>query len=85
MVRKPVGSDLRKAVTALNTQNLILNAKAAGIVAVEPEEKRHLLKTVVEEYLGHLRRRDLTPKTINGIENILDLFPQKYLEHGYAH
>jgi integrase len=80
MVRKPVGSDLRKAITALNTQNLILNAKAAGIVAVEPEEKRHLLKTVVEEYLGHLRRRDLTPKTINGIENILTLFPQKYLE-----
>lgn len=28
MVRKPIGSDLRKAITALNTQNLILNAKA---------------------------------------------------------
>jgi len=80
MVRKPLGSDLRKAITALNTQNLILNAKATGLIATEPAEKRHLLKTVVQDYLAHLRHRDLTSKTIKGIENILDLFPQKYLE-----
>jgi integrase len=80
MIRKPIGTDFRKAVTALNTQNLILNAKQAGLVAEEPDDKRHLLKTVTQEYLAHLRRRDLTAKTIAGIENLLALLPQKFLE-----
>jgi hypothetical protein len=53
MIRKPIGTDYRKAVTALNTQNLILNAKQAGLVAEEPDDKRHLLKTVTQEYLAH--------------------------------
>jgi integrase len=78
LVRRPVGSDLRKAEHERNRQNIILNARAAGITTVA--DARHSLSGTISDYIAHLRRRDLTEKSVTAIENILALLPQKYLE-----
>ena len=79
LVRRPVGTDLRKAEHERNRQNIILNARAAGITTVATSNW-HSLKDAISEYLAHLRRRDLTAKSITATENLLELLPHKYLE-----
>jgi integrase/recombinase XerD len=79
LVRRPVGTDLRKAEHERNRQNIILNARAAGITTAATDA-RHSLSGAISDYIAHLRRRDLTEKSISAIENILALLPQKYLE-----
>jgi integrase len=78
LVRRPVGTDLRKAEHERNRQNIILNARAAGITTAG--DARHSLSSAVIDYIAHMRRRDLTEKSIAATENILALLPQKYLE-----
>ena len=78
LVRRPVGTALRKAEHERNRQIIILNARAAGITTAG--DARHLLSTAVSEYIAFLRRRRLTDKSVTAIENILALLPQKYLE-----
>jgi integrase len=79
LVRRPVGTDLRKAEHERNRQNIILNARAAGITTTATDA-RHSLSGAISDYIAHLRRRDLTEKSITAIENLLALLPQKYLE-----
>jgi integrase/recombinase XerD len=79
LVRRPVGTDLRKAEHERNRQNIVLNAKAAGITTVATSNW-HSVKDAISEYLAHLRRRDLTAKSITATENLLELLPHKYLE-----
>jgi integrase len=79
LVRRPVGTDLRKAEHERNRQNIILNARAAGITTVA-SDGWHSLSTAISDYVAHMRRRDLTEKSITAIENTLELLPHKYLE-----
>ena len=79
LVRRPVGTDLRKAEHERNRQNIILNARAAGITTVATAAT-HSLSGAISDYSAHLRRRDLTEKSITATENLLELLPQKYLE-----
>ena len=79
LVRRPVGTDLRKAEHERNRQNIILNARAAGITTVATAAT-HSLSGAISDYSAHLRRRDLTEKSITATENVLELLPQKYLE-----
>ena len=72
LVRHPVGTDLRKAEHERNRQNIILNARAAGISTVATDA-RHSLSGAISDYIAHLRRRDLTEKSITAIENLLAL------------
>ena len=54
LVRHPVGTDLRKAEHERNRQNIILNARAAGISTVATDA-RHSLSGAISDYIAHLR------------------------------
>jgi hypothetical protein len=67
MVRRPVGTDLRKAEHERNRHIIILNAKEAGIATVSTGAW-HSLDHARTDYIVNLRRRDLTEKSITATE-----------------
>jgi hypothetical protein len=67
MVRRPVGTDLRKVEHERNRHIIILNAKAAGIATVSTGAW-HSLDHARTDYIVNLRRRDLTEKSITATE-----------------
>jgi integrase len=74
---RPLGTDAHKAHCELQHQIRKLADKAEGRPVLEPvTEARHPYEMAVAKYIADLKEKRREPKTIRGIQQVLDFFQQ---------